>query len=58
MTTDERIAELERRVAELERLTLPMVPLGPRPDDPIRRQETVDRIVESMRDRIKEVSNG
>ena len=58
MTQDERIAELERRVSELERRTLPMLPLGPRPDDPVKRQETVDRIVDSLRERIKDVSNG
>lgn len=55
MTADERIADLERRVSELERLTLPMLPLGPRPDDPMERQQTIDHIMDSLRERITEI---
>ena len=33
MTPGQEIADLQRRVADLERLTAPMIPLGPRPYD-------------------------
>jgi len=50
MTTEERINELENRVASLERLTMPMVPLGPSLDHrPAGSQQAIDRIVKAAK---------
>lgn len=43
-----RIADLERRVASLEHITMPMMPLGPRPEDPRERDEAFKRVVDHL----------
>lgn len=59
MTLEGRIAELERRVASLERLTMPMVPLGPTPSyEALQNQHVVDRINDSLLRRVEDANNG
>lgn len=48
MTDAERISDLEKRVATLEHLTMPMMPLGPRPEDTGERDERVKRIADHL----------
>lgn len=48
MTIEERVTELERRVGSLEGVTMPLIPLGPRPEDPRERDETIKRLADEL----------
>jgi hypothetical protein len=44
---------LEDRIAELERRTLPLMPLGPRPESLVPDPEVVDRLINSIKEKLK-----
>ena len=49
------LRNLDKRVEALEARTLPLVPLGPRPADPVEDAKRVDEIVKRLKE---EMDNG